>query len=84
MTYLIVENNTITNIIIADSYFATTIGAVPYYTGAEIGKPYDPPTLDKANAKIADMSSQIANLASFSADLLYQLDVQKLNGGNIL
>lgn len=79
MNYLLVENDSTAHIIVADADFAATIGALPYYDGAEIGKPYDPPTLDKANAKIADMSSQIANLASFSADLLYQLDVQKLN-----
>ena len=43
MRYLIAENNTITNIIVADEAFAAKIGALPYYEGAEIGVVYSPP-----------------------------------------
>lgn len=43
MDYLIVENGIITNIIVSDEAFASSIGALPYYTGAAIGASYDPP-----------------------------------------
>ena len=43
MNYLIVDNGVITNIIVADEEFANSIGAVAFYEGAEIGKPYNPP-----------------------------------------
>jgi hypothetical protein len=43
MYYLIVENKIITNIIVADEVFAAEIGALPYYDGAIIGQPYNPP-----------------------------------------
>lgn len=43
MTYLIVENGIIDNIIVADETFAAEIGAVSWYEGAEIGQPYSPP-----------------------------------------
>lgn len=74
MSYLIVENNIITNIIVADEAFAASIGAKPYYTGAAIGKPYDPPTLDKLQAATTDLAEAFANF-------LYQSDLEKLKGG---
>lgn len=43
MDFLVVENDTITNIIIADSEIATEIGAKEWYDGAEIGGAYSPP-----------------------------------------
>lgn len=43
MNYLIIENGTITNIIVADEAFAVQIGALPWYEGAQIGQPYNPP-----------------------------------------
>lgn len=44
MTYLIVTDNIITNIIVcADDETAASFGAVPSYDGARIGDPYDPP-----------------------------------------
>lgn len=44
MSYLILENGTIKNIIVADETFAAEIGALPYYDGAEIGSAYNPPS----------------------------------------
>lgn len=41
--FCIVENGTITNIIVADEAFAAEIGALPYYDGAVIGESYNPP-----------------------------------------
>lgn len=44
MTYCIVNSeNVIENIIVADSEFAESIGALPYYDGARIGETYSPP-----------------------------------------
>lgn len=53
MNYLIVENEIITNIIVADAEFAALVGAKEDYLGAFIGSPYDPPTLDKLAAELA-------------------------------
>jgi hypothetical protein len=43
MNYLIIKNNIIANIIVADEAFAKQIDALPWYVGAEIGRPYSPP-----------------------------------------
>ena len=44
MTYCIVDNDGIViNIIEAEADFAESIGALPYYEGADIGGLYDPP-----------------------------------------
>lgn len=45
MNYCIVNSkNIIENIIVADESFATEIGALPYYEGADIGATYAPPS----------------------------------------
>lgn len=74
MNYLIIENGTISNIIVADKAFAASVGAKLFYTGAAIGAAYDPPTLDK-------LQSATADLAETLADFMYQSDLEKLNGG---
>lgn len=44
MDYLILTDNTITNIIVCDDdATATSLGAVPSYDGARIGDAYNPP-----------------------------------------
>ena len=44
MNFCIVnEENIIENIIVADESFASEIGALPYYDGADIGTVYAPP-----------------------------------------
>ena len=40
MNYLIVENGIIVNIITADEIFASKMGALPWYEGADIGTIY--------------------------------------------
>lgn len=57
MTYLIVEDGIITNVIVADEDFANQIGAFEYYEGAGIGETYNPPEPDTSlNLKISDYS----------------------------
>ena len=58
MNYLIVENNTITNIIVCESdEIAAKFGAIASYEGAVIGAEYDPPApeptqLDRIEAQV--------------------------------
>lgn len=68
MTYLIVTDNIITNIIVcADDDTATSFGAVPSYDGARIGEPYNPPPepdpepteIEQLRAQVADLQNQI-------------------------
>ncbi len=40
MTYCIVENGIVRNIIVADPLFAQQIGALPYIDGCKIGEAY--------------------------------------------
>lgn len=46
MNYLMLENGIISNIIVAEPDVAEEFGALPYYDGAAIGDPYDPPHID--------------------------------------
>lgn len=43
MTYCIVSNGVIVNIIVAEANFAAEIGALPAYEGAAVGESYNPP-----------------------------------------
>ncbi len=43
MTYCIVSNGVIVNMIVAEADFAAEIGALPAYAGAVIGGAYTPP-----------------------------------------
>lgn len=74
MSYLIVTDGIIANIIVSDEAFAASIGALPYYTGAAIGAAYDPPTLGKLQSDTADLAETLANF-------IYQSDLEKLSGG---
>lgn len=71
MDYLIVTDNTITNIIVcADDTTAASFGAVPSYDGARIGEPYDPPLppepepteIEQLRAQVADLQDQILTM----------------------
>lgn len=71
--WLIVEDNIITNVIVADEAFAESIGAKPHYAGARIGSLYDPPTLEK---QVAQLQSQIEALSmsnQFLEDCLVEM-----------
>lgn len=45
MQYIILSDDKtmIENIIVADNDFAQSMSAVPFYEGAEVGQPYNPP-----------------------------------------
>ena len=71
MDYLIVSDNTITNIIVcASDEIASQFGAVPSYDGARIGDPYDPPPppdpepteVEQLRAQVADLQAQILTM----------------------
>lgn len=50
MDYLIIEDKTITNIIVCDSdAVAAEFGAVPWYEGAAIGGAYAPRSLSRSS-----------------------------------
>ena len=74
MTYLIVTDNIITNIIVcADDDTAASFGAVPSYDGARIGDPYDPPPEPEPEPTLDD---RVSSLETTKAD---QTDVDELN-----
>ena len=71
MTYLIVTDNIITNIIVcADDDTAASFGAVPSYNGARIGDSYAPPPppdpepteIEQLRAQVADLQNQILTM----------------------
>lgn len=43
MDYLVVTDNIISNIVVAEPEVAKEMGFLPWYDGARIGGPYDPP-----------------------------------------
>ena len=80
MKYLIVENGKIANIIVADAAFAASAGAKDWYDGAAIGAAYDPPTIAKLQAQLAEANAAAADIAQTVADLLYQQDLNNIGG----
>lgn len=71
MTYLIVEDGIITNIIVCeDDDNAADFGAVPAYDGASIGAAYDPP------APPPTVDEQIAALEAENKLLRAQMSAQ--------
>lgn len=58
-TWLIVEDGTITNVIVAKESFAKSIGAYEYYSGATVGGKYDPPTLEKLQEQITHLEQSV-------------------------
>lgn len=67
MNYLIIKDNIIDNIIVADSDTAAQLGAVAEYRGARIGDPYDSPTLDKLQAQVEGLDAGKANRGEVQA-----------------
>lgn len=65
MSYAIVDNGFVTNIIVADDDFASKIGAKPAYDGCAIGEPYDPPPTAKER-----LEAQVAYTAMMTDTLL--------------
>ena len=72
MTYLIVEDGIITNIIVCeDDATAAAFGAVPAYDGAAIGAAYDPP------APPPTVDEQIVALQLENKTLRAQVEMQE-------
>ena len=72
MNYCIVnEENIVTNIIVSDSAFAETIGALPAYDGAAIGEAYSPPppppTTEERLAALEAASDRLDAQATYTA-----------------
>lgn len=60
--YLIVRDNTIVNILIADDAVAASIGALPYYDGAAIGRPYDPPESPSLEKRVSMLENELSRI----------------------
>lgn len=72
MTYLIIEDSIITNIIVCeDDATAAAFGAVPAYDGAAIGAAYDPP------APPPTVDEQIVALQLENKTLRAQVEMQE-------
>ena len=73
MDYLIIEDNTITNIIVCDSdEVAAEFGAVSWYEGAAIGGAYEPPEPEP----VLTLEERVDNVEKSRAD---QTAVDELN-----
>lgn len=74
MDYLLITDNTITNIIVCDDdQTAASFGAVPWYEGARIGDTYSPPPPPEPDPTLDD---RVSTLEATKAD---QTDVDELN-----
>lgn len=74
MDYLLITDNTITNIIVCDDdQTAASFGAVPWYDGAKIGDLYNPPPPPEPDPTLDD---RVSTLEATKAD---QTDVDELN-----
>ena len=74
MDYLLITDNTITNIIVCDDdQTAAQFGAVPWYEGARIGDAYSPPPPPEPDPTLDD---RVSTLEATKAD---QTDVDELN-----
>ena len=75
MTYCIVSNGVIVNMIVAEADFAAEIGALPAYAGAVIGGAYtppapepEPPTTDERLEKLEAENKLLREQVSAQAD----------------
>ena len=84
MTYCIVEDGVIVNIIVAEADYAEEIGAVPGYDGAAIGEKYSPPpppptteerlaALESENKLLKEQVSAQADQAEFYEDCIAEM-----------
>lgn len=74
MDYLIVTDNTITNIIVCDDdQTAASFGAVPWYEGAKIGDAYSPPPEPEPEPTLDD------RVTALETEKANQTDVDELN-----
>lgn len=84
MTYCIVSNGVIVNIIVAEANFAVEIGALPAYEGAAVGESYNPPpppptteervaALEAENKLLKEQVSAQADQAEFYEDCIAEM-----------
>lgn len=62
MSYLIVKDGIIENIIVAEKKYAEKMGFLPYYEGATSGEKYDPLTLEKIQKNLKAFQEDTDNL----------------------
>lgn len=63
MKYITVDDeNNVNNIIVADSSFAESHGALPYYDGAAIGQPYDPPKSLSLEERVVTLENELSRI----------------------
>lgn len=63
MKYLVIDDKKIViNIISANDSFAKSSGAVPYYDGAAIGQPYDPPEVPSLEERVAMLENELSRI----------------------
>lgn len=71
MTYCIVSNGVIVNIIVAEANFAAEIGALPAYECAAVGESYNPPppppTTEERVAALEAASDRLDAQATYTA-----------------
>lgn len=71
MNYCIVNSdNIITNIIIAEETFAKSIGALPYYEGAQIDSEYTPEEDKNQPTQLDRIEAQVAYTAMMTDTLM--------------
>lgn len=84
MTYCIVSDGVIVNIIVAEADYAEEIGAVPGYDGATIGESYNPPpppptteervaALEAENKLLKEQVSAQADQTEFYEDCIAEM-----------
>lgn len=65
MKYLVIDDKKIViNIISSNDSFAKSHGAVPYYDGAAIGQPYDPPKILSMEERLVRLETELAHIKS--------------------
>lgn len=73
MTWAIVNNGIVENLIVADEAFALSVGAKKFYEGCEIGEPYKPPhkttDLELLRQELTDKDLAIIELNQAVTDL---------------
>lgn len=80
MRFLIVESGKISNIISADTTFATMHNFKPYYEGASIGDSYNPVTMEGLLQKAKEIEADSTTLAEAVAGLMYEADKKSIGG----
>ena len=65
--WLIVQNGVITNVIVSQPSQAAGLGALPYYDGAAIGQPYNPPGTTSLEERVAMLENELSRIKNIYA-----------------